>query len=78
MLQQLWQQLFDEQEPPLLPEAFSPKQLRQTLLQQAEQWLLGSTPNQLAWPEEPERLAAITSGNAATVSATGPSDKPNG
>ena len=25
-----------------------------------------------------ERFAAITSGNAATVSATGPSDKPNG
>ena len=75
---QLWQQLFEEPAPPSLPEAFSPKQLRQVLLQQAEQWLLGSTPNQLDWPEEPERLAAITSGNAATVSATGPSDRPKG
>ena len=75
---QLWQQLFAEPAPPALPEGFNPERLRQVLLQQAEQWLLGSTPNQLAWPEEPERLAAITSGKAATVSATGPSDKPNG
>ncbi|MEK9630738.1 MAG: lipoate--protein ligase family protein [Synechococcus sp.] len=75
---ELWQQLFNEPAPPALPEAFSPNRLRQVLLQLAEQWLLGSKPNQLAWPEEPERLAAITSGKAATVSATGPSDKPKG
>ena len=74
----LWQQLFNEPAPPALPEAFSPNRLRQVLLQQAEQWLLDSKPNQLGWPEEPERLAAITSGKAATVSATGPSDKPKG
>ena len=74
----LWQQLFDEAAPAALPQGFSPNRLREVLLQQAEQWLLGSKPNQLAWPEEPERLAAITSGNAATVSATGPKDKPKG
>ena len=74
----LWQELFGEPAPPQLPAAFSPSRLREVLLQQAQQWLLGSAPNQLAWPDEPERLAAITSGNAATVSATGPSDNPKG
>ncbi len=74
----LWQQLFPDPVPPSLPQTYSPKRLKEVLVRQAERWLLGSKPDQLDWPDEPERLAAMTSGKAATVSATGPNDKPKG
>ena len=72
----LWGALFDEAPPPALAQG-SGELLEQVLLQQAESWLFGQSPDQLTWPE-PWPLAARTSGNAATVSAIGPNERPRG
>ncbi|MEY4824949.1 MAG: Lipoate-protein ligase [Cyanobacteriota bacterium] len=70
---QLWQQLFQQEPPPPLPETITSEALEAALLEQAQGWLFRNQPLALPWPE-----AALTSGSAATLSAIGASDNPIG
>ena len=74
--QQLWQQLFGDTAPAHL-DGHSAEQLESLLTAAAQRWLFACAPLQWAWPE-PWPWAALTSGNAATVSAIGAKDKPRG
>ena len=73
----LWKALFEEAPPPPLAQG-SGVMLEQQLLLEAKRWLFGCSPDQLAWPDPWPPAAARTSGNAATVSAMGPSESPSG
>jgi lipoate-protein ligase A len=68
-----WQEIFDQPAPAPFSKAVDQELLEQALITNASDWLFANQPLRWDWPD-----AALTSGRAATLSAIGARDNPNG